>query len=82
MRQSTPLLDLEHDGIYRPRESLRRARQQCPVEFRGVDVYALGVDASGVSFAYWSALKDFWLEYLKQAGANVREYSILREVPN
>lgn len=61
-------------------DALRRAQSECPADLRGVQTYALGVDASGVSFGYWRALQEFWLEYFRQAGANVQDYSILRGV--
>lgn len=83
MRQSTPLLDLEHGGtIYERSEALRRAEQECPADLHGIEIYALGVDANGVSLGDWRALQEFWLEYLRQAGANAQDYSILRELPN
>jgi hypothetical protein len=81
MRQSTQLFDLEHGGtLYKKGEALRWAEHECPADLHGVEIYALGVDASGVSFGYWRALQEFWREYLKQTGATVQEYSILRGI--
>lgn len=82
MRQSTPLLDLEQGkAVYQTRESLHRAEREWPTDLRGVEIYALGVDASGVSFGYWRALQRFWVEYFKKCGAVLWDYSVLRQVP-
>jgi hypothetical protein len=50
-------------------------------DLKGVEVYALGVDAAGKSVGYWNSLHDFWLAYFEKAGAKVRAYSILRDLP-
>jgi len=39
------------------------------------------VDASGKSVGYWNSLRDFWLSYFGKAGAKVRAYSMLRDLP-
>jgi len=48
----------------------------------GVEIYALGVDASGVSFGYWRALQEFWLQFSKQSGAEVRVSQFCVMFPN
>ena len=50
-------------------------------DLHGVEVYALGVDASGKSVNYWQTLRDFWIGYFTLAGATVKNYSILRQIP-
>jgi hypothetical protein len=50
-------------------------------DLNGIDVYVLGVDAAGKSVAYWNSLRNFWLAYFGKAGANVRLYSMLRDLP-
>jgi len=50
-------------------------------DLKGVEVYALGVDAAGKSVGYWNTLRDFWLAYFEKAGAKVRAYSIMRDLP-
>jgi hypothetical protein len=47
----------------------------------GVDVYAVGVDASGSNIDGWDALKQFWAAYLNHMGANLKQYSVLRDAP-
>jgi hypothetical protein len=49
MRQSTPLLDLEHGStVYKRSKDLKRAHDECPADMHGVEIHALGVDANGV----------------------------------
>ncbi len=57
------------------------ARAGLVADLKGVEVYALGVDGAGKNVAYWNSLRDFWLAFFKKAGANVRAYSMLRELP-
>jgi hypothetical protein len=68
VRQSTPLLDLEQGGtVYKKSEALRGTHTECPAHLHGVEIYALGVDASEVSSDYWRALEEFWLQFFRQA---------------
>jgi len=50
-------------------------------DLNGIEVYVLGVDAAGKSVGYWNSLRDFWLAYFGKAGAKVRAYSMLRDLP-
>lgn len=82
MRQDTGALDLEHGPMADPSMMLRQiTSKRLRASLNAVDVYALGVDAAGVDVEYWTRLRDFWTEYLKEAGATLRGYSVLREVP-
>lgn len=58
------------------------AKSNLMPDLHGVDVYALGVDASGKSVNYWQTLRDFWIGYFALAGATVENYSILRQIPH
>jgi hypothetical protein len=81
MRNSTQELDLESLRSI-PGLPVFEQRFKLPVaELRGVEVYAFGVDGGGKSIPYWQTLKGFWTEYFKRAGATLREYSVLRQVP-
>jgi len=44
------------------------------------DVYAVGVDSAGTTKADWMCVHDFWSQYFVQAGAALREYSVLRSL--
>jgi len=46
---------------------------------RDTDVYALGVDSAGRKRSDWDCAREFWTKYFAEAGANLREYSLLRE---
>jgi hypothetical protein len=82
IRQLTRIFDLERrEQVQKHHASLRLAFNTFPADFHGVEVYALGVDASGVSVAYWKDLRDFWFGYLRQSGALVKDRSILRSIP-
>ncbi len=80
MRQATPALNLER---MMPATALvkRVAMSKQVADLGGVDVYAEGVDGTGESMAYWQRLEEFWLAYFAQAGATVRRYSVLRDLP-
>jgi hypothetical protein len=81
MRQSTRVLDFEH-GLPQTQDALRQvATGGLMADLCGVEVRVLGVDASGVSIAYWQNLRGFWTAYFRDAGASLQSYSILREEP-
>jgi hypothetical protein len=82
MRQSTRVLDLERPAVVHKTEALQQvAKSHLIPDLHGVEVYALGVDASGRSVNYWQTLRDFWIGYFELAGATVENYSILRQIP-
>jgi hypothetical protein len=83
MRQATGVLDLERPRLIHKTEALRQVAKSHQIpSLHGVEVYALGVDASGRSVNYWQTLREFWLGYFKLAGATVENYSILRQLPH
>jgi hypothetical protein len=47
---------------------------------RDSQVYALGVDSAGRSKTEWMCVHDFWVRYFTEAGATLRNYSVLRSV--
>jgi hypothetical protein len=75
MRQDTANLNLESPERFNSKAALVRAEKK---ERRRV----LGVDNAGRPIEYWGRLRDFWLGYFGKAGANVRSYSVLRELRN
>lgn len=83
MRQATRVLDLERPTLIHKTEALQHvAKSHLVPDLHGVDVYVLGVDASGKSVNYWQTLRDFWIGYFALAGATVENYSILRQIPH
>ena len=82
MRQATNMLDLERPTLVHKTEALQNVvKSNLIPDLYGVEVYALGVDASGKSVNYWQTLRDFWIGYFALAGATVENYSILRQLP-
>lgn len=81
MRQSTRTLDLEHINPMRQQRGASLLEGRPMPDLSGVHIYALGVDANGVSLEYWRNLKNIWLTYFKRTGAAVEGYSVLRIIP-
>ncbi len=83
MRHETRSLNLARLPVVPVKATLARvAGDNLVADLKGIDVYVLGVDAAGKSVGYWNSLRDFWLAYFDKAGANVRAYSMLRDLPN
>jgi hypothetical protein len=79
MRQSTSDLDLESPSVVPDFVRLQKQGKFLVTNLRGVVVYALGVDGAGKSTSYWHSLREFWVQYLRGAGADLACYSVLRE---
>jgi hypothetical protein len=77
MRNSASGLDLETPSIV-PSYSAVPKKDHILAELKNVQVYTLGVDGAGKSLVYWQTLRDFWAEYFRMSGANMRVYSALR----
>ena len=82
MRQSTPVLDLERPAVVHKTDALQQvAKNHLIPDLHGVEVYALGVNASERLVHYWQTLRGFWIGYFELAAATVESYSILRQIP-
>jgi hypothetical protein len=81
MRESTSELDLESSQTV---PTYGTSAKQCGAlpDLSKVQVHVLGVDGAGKSLAYWRSLRAFWQDYLGHTGAELRSYSILRELPH
>ena len=83
MRQSASPLDIEHARVVPMRAALATVdRQHLFAELSGVEVFIYGVHAVGKDFAYWQSLREFWAAYFERCHANVRAFSLMREMPN
>jgi hypothetical protein len=80
MRQNAPELDLESPQIVPTFQKLAECCKPLP-DLHGIQIYVLGADGAGKSIAYFHGLQGFWREFFSQAGAVLREYSALGEVP-
>ena len=82
MKQATHALNLERQPSVQTAVAMQQvANSKLLADLHGVDVYAEGVDGAGESVAYWQSLHDFWSAYFARAGATVKGYSVLRNVP-
>jgi hypothetical protein len=83
MRQSARPLDIEHVAAVPVRVALATvARERLFADLAGVDVYVYGVHAVGKDVRYWQSLREFWAAYFEQCHANVRAFSMTREIPD
>ena len=48
-------------------------------DLQGIDAYVMGSNSACRSVGYWYQLRDSWTLYFKDAGANMRSYTVLRE---
>ena len=62
-------------------EAMEKVRtQKLLANLRDAEVEVLGTDVPGRSKAEWACVRDFWMRYLVEAGAQLREYSVMREM--
>jgi hypothetical protein len=60
-------------------DSLRKFRTQRLIpDLRDTDVYVLGAESAARKKDEWLCVREFWTAYFVEAGAKVREYSVLR----
>ena len=82
MRQATAELDLERVAVNNTDALLSKVTHDSgEPDLSGVEVYALGVDAAGITYDRWRGIRNFWTEYCGKAGASVKAYSVLRDLP-
>lgn len=80
-RHCTGEVDIEYPGRLYSESILEKVEKLgliAPLE--GVKVYALGVHTYGKIPAYWMDLKRFWVLYFEKACADLKTFSIAREV--
>ncbi|HEY4360073.1 MAG TPA: hypothetical protein VGN17_03855 [Bryobacteraceae bacterium] len=81
MRQSAKPLDIETPKVVPVKTALETLeREHLIPDLRGVNIWLLGVDASGKDIAYISSLRAFWTAFCVKSGANLRAFSSMREV--
>src|SRR5207249_4878319 len=75
MRQVGRGVDLEHPGVV-PARLMAQVRSQGLVpQLRGVAVWALGVHTMEIDERQWQSLREFWTEYFRAAGAELKAFS-------
>ncbi|HMH14394.1 MAG TPA: hypothetical protein VK578_14945 [Edaphobacter sp.] len=80
MRQNTIELNLESSSNVLQR-SLVGARCGPFAYLRNVKVYIEGADGAARTAAYWQSLRIFWENYFRAEKADLKDYSVLREMP-
>ena len=76
------VLPARRNGVVCPLLTSGEKYSAVGADLKGVDVYVLGIDAATKAPAYWDSLRRFWTEYFKKSGADLRAYSMMREVPD
>ncbi|MGB6688542.1 MAG: VWA domain-containing protein [Terracidiphilus sp.] len=79
MRQDTAELDLESTRLAPAFAAIARRCQPLP-KLHGLQVSVLGADDADRSRAYWESLQGLWISYFRSAGADLRQYSAMREL--
>jgi hypothetical protein len=80
MRQSTTELNLESSSNV-PQGSSVPVGCGPVAHLKNVNVFVMGADGAGRTAAYWESLRKFWESYLRGTEADLRGYSVLRELP-
>jgi hypothetical protein len=80
MRQGTPGLDLESPMRVQSPSHSRTKENPIVADLHAAQVFALGVDGVGKPIIYWQSLRDFWAEYFRSAEADLKEYSVVRDL--
>ena len=81
MRHSTKPFDIETPKVIPVAAALKSVEaNRAFADLRGVDVYCLGVHAVGKDMAYWRSLREFWTQYFARSGANLKCFSMERDV--
>jgi hypothetical protein len=82
MRQDTKDLNLEPPAILVSNSSMTTVQHSGMIaDLQNTVVYVLAADNAGKQLAYWQQLREFWQRYFMDAGAQLADYSILREAP-
>ena len=83
MRHSAPPPNIESPRLVPVAGALRAVEARHEIaDLRAVDVYVYGVHAAGKDIPYWQSLRAFWEQYFAKAGATLKCFSVMREVPD
>jgi hypothetical protein len=82
MRHSSTPVNIETPALVGMSAFKVVERQHFLANLRGVDVYVLGAHAAGKSVPYWQSLREFYTIYFKACGADLRSFSVTRDLPD
>lgn len=80
MRQNANCLDLEGAKVVPSFSSVMNRCGETAV-LENVQTYVVGVDGAHKPTEYWKSLRTFWQAYFQSARADLRIYTVLRELP-
>jgi hypothetical protein len=82
MRQSSPPLDIEQVRVVPVATALSIVKErQLLADLSGVQIFTYGAHSVGKDVVYWRSLKTFWTAYFARCHADLRAFSITRELP-
>jgi hypothetical protein len=82
LQNSTHEIDLEHQTRIPVDRLINRLRETHAVpRLKDCNIFLLGIDPVGKSALYFRDLREFWFSFFREAGANVRRFSIDRTIP-
>lgn len=82
MRHSSTPVNIENPDLVGVSAFKIVEHQHFLTDLRGVDVYVLGAHAAGKSIPYWRSLREFYTTYFRACGANLRLFSVVRDLPD
>jgi hypothetical protein len=82
LRHSTAPVNIEDVKVITPAALAIVEQQHFIPSLKNVDVYVYGVHSGKKDLQYWRSLEAFWTTFFAKSGANLRTFSMLREVPD
>lgn len=83
MRQATAELNLERNKRFQRSAVVVHVKAMGLIEdLSNVQAYVLGANSTSSGFVDAQGLQEFWRVYFHEAGASLRTYSVLRDMPN
>jgi hypothetical protein len=82
LEQSTRDLDFEHTDSIPVAQTIDRLKRTNAIpRLQGALVFALGVDPVGKSTKYYATLREFWIAFFRESGAEIKAFSIDHRIP-
>jgi hypothetical protein len=80
MQQDTKELNLELSPTVPPHSPMTILKEN-EDELQNVSVFILGANSARRSTLYWQSLREFWENYFQSVKADLKDYSVLRDLP-
>jgi hypothetical protein len=83
MRHSVTPIDIERPRLIAVASTIKAVESHGLIpDLRGMNVWIFGVDGDSKDIAYIRTLREFWTAFFSKAGARLRVFSMMREVPD